>query len=249
MSDSRNNPNVRATSEGIKLLKQARREFRDSEDKPLTFEGIAKITNDRVTERTVRRFFGGERVRPDSANEIIKALGLKYEDVISLEEEKMGRVMNEIAECESDSNRASELIIDLKKSLENYRTNRELDNKARNWLRDNRQVLAQQAAEFALKECDKQNLDDGDIEYARIIEELSKDVKEYLRFCYISLQQGSMRVLEEARQQSLMPSTLDSEFYKNALLFIKEQRVLNELPQAVSQNLRTCLDYFIFVAL
>ena len=200
-----------------------------------------------VSSRTVRRLFDGGNAYPSLANSIIEALGLEWGSVISLEEEKIEEAISEIAERESNSHKADELIKDLKISLEKYRKSTKNDYQAMDWLKGNRQALAQDAAEVALKECDNQNLYDGDIEYVRILEELSNDVREYLRFCYISLQEGTMAVLEEARQQSLIPLNFDSEFYKQALLFIKEQRV-NQLPKEVGQNLMTCLDYLILVA-
>lgn len=245
MSKPRKPRSVCASPEGKKLLEEAKMELKDNQGNRLTFERIAEMAE--VSNKTVRRFFDGEKIDKSSANFIIKALDLEWDSIISLEEEKVEEAINEIAERESNSNRANELIKDLKISLEEYRKNTENDYQAMDWLKGNRQALAQQAAEVALKECDNQNLYDGDIEYARILEELSKDVKEYLRFCYICLKEGTIKVLEKARQQSSMPSNFDNELYEKALLFIKEQKVLHELPQEVGQRLVDCLEYLIAI--
>ncbi len=245
MSKPRKSRSVCASPEGKKLLEEAKMQLKNSQGNRLTFDSIAEMAN--ASDKTVRRFFNGESIDNGYAYDIIKALGLKREEVISLEEEKIGEAINEIAEHESNSNRASELIGDLEKVLEEHRKNTENDYQAMDWLKGNRQVLAQEAAEFALKECENQNLYDGDIEYARIFEELSKDVKEYLRICYLCLKNGTIRVLENARQQSLMPSNFDDEFYEKALSFIKDQKVTRELPQAVSKNLVHCLEFLIAI--
>lgn len=245
MSKPRKSRSVCASPEGKRLLEQAKMQLNDSQGNRLTFERIAEMA--KVSDKTVRRFFDGEKIDKSSANLIIKVFDLKYEDVVSLEEEKIGDAINEIAEHESNSNRASELIKGLKTIVEEYRKSTENDYQAMDWLKVNRQTLAQQAAEVALRGCDNQNLYDGDIEYVRILKELSKDVKEYLRFCYICLKKGTIRVLEKARQQSLMPSNFDDEFYQKALLFIKDQKVLRELPQEVSKNLVDCLEFLIAI--
>lgn len=245
MSKPRKPRSVCASPEGKKLLEEAKIELKDNQGNRLTFAKIAEMAD--VSDKTVKRFFDGQKIDRSYANDITKALNLKYDSVISLEEEKIGEAVNEITERGSNSNRANELIKDLKISLEEYRKNTENDYQAMDWLKGNRQALAQQAAEVALKECDNQNLYDGDIEYARILEELSKDVKEYLRFCYICLKEGTIKVLEKARQQSLMPSNFDNELYEKALLFIKEQKVLHELPQEVGQRLVDCLEYLIAI--
>lgn len=244
MNKPRKSRSVCASYKGKELLEEAKMEL-DSEGNRRTFESIAEKAE--VSDKTVRRFFDGKKIDKSCAKSIIKALDLNWDSVISKEEEKVEEAINEIAERESNSSRASELINDLKITLEEYRKNTKNDSHAMDWLKGNRQALAQQAAEVALKECDNQNLYDGDIEYARILEELSKDVKEYLRFCYICLKEGTIKVLEKARQKSLMPSNFDSEVYKKALLFIKEQKVLRELPQEVSKNLVDCLEFLIAI--
>jgi transcriptional regulator with XRE-family HTH domain len=245
MSNSRKSRSVCASSQGKRLLKQAKGEWKDSEGNRLTYERIAEMT--KLSNKTVSRFFSGKGIDEENVYPIIQVLDLKYEDVISLEEDKVGETMNKIEEHDSDSNSASELIINLKTTLEEYRKNIENNYQAMDWLKGNRQALAHQAAEVALKECDNQNLHDGDIEYARILEELSKDIKECLRICYICLEKGTIRVLEEARQKSLIPSKLDYELYEKALLFIKQQKVAHELPQEVGQSLAACLQYLITI--
>lgn len=245
MSKPRKPRKVCASSEGKRLLKKTKGEWRDSEGKSLTYERIAEMAQ--LSDKTVRRLFNGEGVQEENVHSIIEVLNLEYEDVISKEEEKIEEAINEIAERESNSSRASELINDLKITLEEYRENTKNDSHAIEWLKGNRQALAQQAAEVALKECDNQNLYDGDIEYARILEELSKDVKEYLRFCYICLKEGTIKVLEKARQESLIPSNFDDELYEKALLFIKEQKVIRELPEDVGKRLASCLDFLIAI--
>ncbi|MBD2527447.1 hypothetical protein [Nostoc sp. FACHB-133] len=193
MSKPRKSRSVCASPEGKRLLERAKREWRDSEGNRLSFERIAEMAG-LGSDRTVRRFFDGEGIDQSNAHSIIKALGLEYDSVIPLEEEKVGETIKEIEERESNSNSASELIKDLETILEEYRQNTENDDQAMHWLKGNRQALAQQAAEVALRECDNQNLYDGDIEYARILEELSKDVKEYLLICYICLKEGTIGV-------------------------------------------------------
>lgn len=243
MSNPRKSRSVCASPEGKRLLDQAKMELKDSQGNRLTFESIADIAQ--VSDKTVRRFFDGEKIDKGCAKSITKALNLNYESVISLEEDKVGEAINEIAECESDSNHASELIKGLEKTLNELREKSNINSQAMDWLKLNRQALAQQAAEVSLKECDNQNLYDGDIEYARILEELSKDLREYLRICYICLQEGTIRVLEEARQQSLIPLNFDSELYQEALIFIKERKVPKELPQEAGKGLTAWLEYLI----
>ncbi|RUS93022.1 hypothetical protein DSM106972_097700 [Dulcicalothrix desertica PCC 7102] len=245
MSNSRKLRGVCASPKGKGLLDQARREGKDSEGNRLTYERIAEMAL--VGERTVRRFFNGENVDKSYATSIIDALSLDYNSVISLEDEKVEEAKSKIAERGSDSSIASELIRDLETILQEHRKNTEIDNQAMDWLKGNRLDLAEEAASAALKECSNQNLFDGDREYAKIISELSKDIIEYLRICHICLQEGTIRVLEEARQQSLIPLNFDSELYQKALIFIKEQKVIQKFTQEAGKTLVACLDYLIAV--
>jgi hypothetical protein len=234
MNKSRKSRGVCASLEGKKLLEEAK------DNKRLTYDSIAELAQ--VSDKTVRRLFDGEKIDRSNAKLIITELGLEYDSVISREEDTEDKVREtiETVEGQNDSDSANELVKDLKKILEEYKKNRETENQAMNWLELNRYDLAKQAASVALKECGNQILYDGDIEYVRILEELSNDVREYLRFCYISLKEGTIEVLEEARRQSLMPNNFDSELYKKALLFIKEQKVTYE-------SLGACLQYLIAI--
>lgn len=233
MSKPRKSRGVCASPEGKRLLEQAK------DSQRLTYERIAEIAQ--VSDKTARRLFDGEKIDRSSAEPIIiKALGLEYDLVISPEKDTEDKVREtiETVERQSDSDSASELVRDLETILEEYGKKTEIDNQARDWLRLNQNDLAKQAASIALKEYGNQNLYDGDIEYTRILEELSNDIKEYLRFCRICLKEGTVKVLEIAKEQSLMPNNFDSELYEKALLFIKDQKVTHE-------SLAACLKYLI----
>jgi Phycobilisome protein len=246
MSNSRKSRGVCASPKGKELLDQARREGKDSEGNRLTYERIAEMAS--VADKTVRRFFKGENVDKSYATDIIKALGLDYYSVISLEEEKIEEAKIQIAERESYSPKASEVIRDLEAILQEHRKNTKIDNLAMEWLKGKRLALAEEAASVVLKEYSNQNLYDGEREYAKKFSELSKDIIEYLRICHICLQEGTVEVLQQAWQQSLIPSNSDPEVYQKALSFIKEKKVLEELPQEVGKSLASCLDYLIKLA-
>jgi tetratricopeptide (TPR) repeat protein len=86
MNQNRKPRGVRASEEGLQKLRQAKANQRDEKGKPMTYERIACKSRG-IDPKTVQRFFGGKSpVDTDSAMTIIQALGLKWEEVIGLDE-------------------------------------------------------------------------------------------------------------------------------------------------------------------
>jgi hypothetical protein len=250
MNQKRRRRTVRLSKGGIEQLEQAKDKGRDDEGKPLTFESIADKA--KVSDKTVKRFFRGEAVDPGNADAIIEALGLKKEEVLSSEEswvvESIERIEARSAELErhgTHSNRASKLIEELERKLKELKKSTDDSHQAMDWLKANRKALAQEAAKAALREHDNQPTAGRDADYSEKVEQFTKDIRKYLQLLYYCLEEGTWNLLDQAIQETVIPLNLESKFYVKALIFIKEQRVVQELPPEVAKELTLCLDYLI----
>lgn len=244
MSQKRKPRGVSATLEGIKLLKGAKASGREDEGKPLTYPRIAERA--KVNEKTVQRFFHGERVDLDSALEIIKALGLQEEDVLPLEDSKIAESIERIqAKSTANSERASELIQELETALSELKASKNASLPARDWLKANRAALSREAAKSALEKSYDKKLFDVDEYYSEEIGQFSKEVRKYLQLLYYCLEAGTWEFMDRAMQESLIPMNRDSQLYVEALKFIKNQKVSRDLLPEEARELTLCLDYLI----
>jgi flagellum-specific peptidoglycan hydrolase FlgJ len=250
MNQKRRRNSVYASKGGIERLKEAKAKGRDDEGKPLTFEGIAEKAN--ISLRTVRRFFNGTAVDEGYADAIIEALGLKKEEVLSSEEslvvESIERIEARSAELErhgTHSDRAGELIEELERKLKELKKSTDDSQQAMDWLEANRNALAQEAAKAALREHENQPTAGRDADYSEKVEQFTKDIIKYLQLLYYCLEVGTWNLLDQAIQETVIPLNLEPKFYVKALIFIKEQRVPQELPPEVAKELTLCLDYLI----
>ncbi|MBD1940275.1 HEAT repeat domain-containing protein [Microcoleus sp. FACHB-68] len=80
MGETRNRDTLQAHAEGKLLLKTAKAGKRDENGKLWTYLDIAGEAG--VSEKTVKRFFGGESVDRDSAIAICQALGLEVTEIV-----------------------------------------------------------------------------------------------------------------------------------------------------------------------
>jgi hypothetical protein len=72
-----------------------------------------------------------------------------------------------------------------------------------------------------------------------LIEELERKLKE------LKQSTDDWNLIDQAIQETVIPLNLEPKFYVKALIFIKDQRVLQELPPEVAKELTLCLDYLI----
>lgn len=234
---------ISATPHGIHLLRQAKA---NSPDGPLSYEAIAEGANN-ISDKTVRRFFNGEDVDPNSAYPIINFLKLSAEDVLSLEDIATGESIKRIEdESTTNSERATELIEKLELALSQLKSREQLDTQCMDWLKANRQSLAQQAAEHVLIQHSVQESFDRDINDSEL-EQFSKEIRKYLHLLYLCLEEGDWDIIDGAIQKSLVPVNRGIEFYTEALTFIRDQRLSSDLSPDASQSIRLCLDYLIAI--
>ncbi|NEO92056.1 MAG: hypothetical protein F6K56_18155 [Moorea sp. SIO3G5] len=245
MSKKRKPRGVSASPEGIKRLNQAKASGRDDEGKPLTYERLAQRA-DNMSDKTVKRFFNKERVDRDSALTIIKALGLKPEDVLSPEESLVSESIEQIqAKDTGDSERAGELIQKLETGLSKLKKRKEASLQAMEWLKGNRKALSQEAAEAALRKHYDQNPNNVDTDYSGDIEVFSQEIRKYLQLIYYCLDLGSWDLMDRAIQESKIPVNRDLQLYVDALDFIKNQKVSLSFAPEEANELTLCLDYLI----
>ena len=250
MSKNRKPRSVYPSKDGVRRLEQAKAQGRDDECKPLTFERIAAKAQ--VSDKTVKRFFCGKGVDPYSADGIIRALGLKQEDILSSEEllvaesiEKIEASSTALEEPGTNSERPAQLIGELERILRDLKKSTDDSYQAMDWLKANRKNLAQEAAEAALKEHLNQKPLNENQDYAENVELLSKDIKKYLQLLYHCLEEGAWKLLDQAMQKSLIPLNIELSYYVKALIFIKNERVAKELSPEAAKELTLCLDYLV----
>lgn len=249
MNQKRRRRSVSPSKSGIERLKQAKNKGRDDKGKPLTFESIAEKAN--VSVKTVRRFFDGNAVDEGYADAIIDALSLKTEEVLSSEESLVAESIEKIearsAEPEwnaTHSERAGELIEELERQLKDLKKSTDASHQAMDWLKTYRKDLAQEAAKTALREHYNSPSSTGDMNYSENIEQFSEDIRQYLRLLFESLEEGTLKVIGQAIQESVIPVNLESNLYVKALIFIKE-KVAKDIPSEAAKELNFCLDYLI----
>lgn len=231
---------IRASSKGLALLREAQGNF---EGGRLTYEKIAEALT--IGDKTVARFFRGERLDRQYAIAIIKFFNLSIEDVISSEEILIDDSIRKI-ESESDENpeRAQELIEKLQSVLDGLKREEEINRQAMDWLKTNRKVLAQEAVESTLNSNMGQEYFGAQPNNSEL-EQFSEDIIKYLQLIYYSLGEGSWAVIDGAIQELLVPVNLEVELYKESLAFIKDQKVDKNLSAEVAQPISFFIDYLI----
>lgn len=233
---------ISATLHGIHLLQQAKA---NSPNGPLSYEAIAEGAQ--VSGKTVGRFFNGKDVDKSSAYAIIEFFKLSVEDVLSLEAVAVGESIKRIEdENTTNSERAIELIEGLESALSQLKNREKLDAQCMDWLKANRQSLAQEAAEHVLIQHSVQESSDRDINDSEL-EQFSEEIRKYLQLVHSCLEVGDWGVIDGAVGDSSIPVNRGSDFYKKALTFIRDQRMKLELPPDTSQSLSLCLDYLIAI--
>lgn len=229
---------VRATPDGIERLLAAKG---SSEYGRLSNFKIADRLQ--ISERTVARFFRGKGVDKENAYAIVKFLGLSNEEVLSSEDILVEETIRQIeSEKSINSDRARELIEGLETSLNDLKKSEEDCFPAMDWLKANRRPLSREAAEFVLrKNCSQSFLttDESDID------QFSKEIRKYLQAVHSCLELGTWEVIESAIQEAVLPMTKEIKFYTEALTFIKDQRVSQNLPPDSAQWVVLCLEYLI----
>ena len=250
MNRKKRSRSIPPSKEGIERLKDAKN--KGEEGKPLTYERISEKAQ--VSVKTIKRFFKGEGLERWYARQIIEALGLEEEQVLSLEESLVEKSIERIESSsvtleghEKRSERASELIAELERNLKTLKDSTDDSHQAMDWLKANRKALAQDATNEALREHDNQATPSEDTNYPDKFEQLSRDIRKYLQLLYFWLEEGTWDFIDQALQERVIPLNLEPRFYVKALIFIKEQRVAKDLPPEAVKELTLCLDYLITI--
>ncbi|MBW4542580.1 MAG: hypothetical protein KME43_26130 [Myxacorys chilensis ATA2-1-KO14] len=231
---------IRATPDGIKLLLAAKGSF---ENGRLTYEAIASSLQ--ISDKTIKRFFKGEGVDKDKAYAIINFLKLADKDVLPLEDALIEESIRKIESGEAtDSGRAKELIEGLGMALSQLKQSEEDSLPAMEWLKANRKFLSREAAEAALTKNFSRSSNDTSTDELDL-EQFSQEIRKYLQTVYLCLEEGSWEIIDGAIQESLLPITREISLYIEALTFIKDQKVNQNLPPESSQAITLCLDYLI----
>ena len=209
----------------------------------MTYEKIAEAL--KIGDKTVARFFRGERLDRHYAIAIIKFFNLPIEDVISSEEILIDDSIRKI-EIESDESpeRAQELIEKLQSALDSLKREEEINHQAMDWLKTHRKVLAQEAVESTLNSTTGREYFGAHSNNSEL-EQFSEDIIKYLQLIYYSLDEGSWAVIDGAIQESLVPVNLEVELYKEALAFIKDQKVAKNLSAEIAQPIIFFIAYLI----
>lgn len=245
MNQKRNRDSVKATSEGTKLLQEAKAK-RDDEGNFLSYERLAHQAN--ISTRTVRRFYNGKRVDRSSAIAIIKTLGLKEDEILDQQDSLVKSTIKEIQAKETeDSEPASELIKQLETELSKRQETEQDSFQAMAWLKANRRTLSREAAEAALRKHYEENSENINIDYLENIEEFSQEIRQYLKVIYSCLKVGSWDFIDKAMQENLMPIHRDIQLYVLALQFIKNKKISINFSPDEARELKLCLDYLIYV--
>lgn len=238
---------IRATPKGIMRLQKAQAEFKNEAQAEFknvrpTYEKISEQL--RISDKTVARFFRGEKVDKVYAIKIIEFFKLPIEDIISSEEflveESITRIEDE------NSERAQELIEKLHMALDDLKREEDISHQAMDWLKANQKVLVQEAVKATLKSPIGQKYFGANPKDSEL-EQFSQDIRKYLQLIYYSLEEGSWAVIDGAIQESLVPANQEIELYTKALTFIKDQEVNQKLSSEVAQPITVFLDYLINV--
>lgn len=231
---------VSATPNGMELLREAQG---NSEEGRLSQSAVAERA--KVSEKTVGRFFQGKSVDWSSALAIIKCLGLSKEDVLFLEDSLIEESIEKIESSDAGkSESAQQVITGLETALNQLNQDKETDFQAMDWLKANRKSLAQEAAEAVLRKNSGQAVT-GTITDESDLNQFSQDIRKYLQVLYYCLEVGSWEFIDRAIQESLIPINREIEYYIEALTFIKNQKVSQDLSPKVAQTMTLLLDYLI----
>lgn len=245
MAQKRNSRSIQATPEGLELLRHAKALGRTAEGEPQTYERIGEKA--KVNGRTVSRFFNGKKVDWDSAHAIIAALNLQDKEILSREDALVAESIDAIrSDNEADSEHATQLIERLEVALREFKQDEEVSLQAMEWLKAHRKALAREAAYDVLNKhntggSEAENLDALDID------QFAQDLRQYLQLIYLCLEIGTWDLIDEALKEPSIPVNRDIRLYTEALIFIKEQKVEQQLSLDVSQSITRYLDYLINV--
>lgn len=114
MSQTRKPRGIRATDDGLELLKRAKAE------RDLTFEGIAaKCKPEPLDLKTVKRFFYGKPVELSSVIKIVAVLELKLEDVANLQR---AVIAGSIEDLEDENRTLKDIIAAKDRQIEQLRS-------------------------------------------------------------------------------------------------------------------------------
>lgn len=243
MAQKRNSRSVQATPEGVVLLQKAKAMGRSEEGKPLTYEGIGAKAG--LDGKTVSRFFQRDPVDRDSAHAIVEALNLQGEKILFRDDILVAESIDKIrSDNEGGSERANQLIGGLEEALRGFQQDREVSLEAMEWLKAQRKTLARDAAGAVLN---KHNIGSSEAENlnALDVEQFAQDLRQYLQLLYLSLDIGTWELIDEALKEPSIPINREIRLYTEALIFIKEQRVEQQLSSDVSQVISLYLDYLI----
>lgn len=282
MSQKRRSRGIAATDDGIELLQEAKDNGQNDQGKGLTFPNIAAKAD--VDEKTVKRFFYGERVDRKSARSICQALSLDLKDVITPKissvinktvegyEESQTSLINTIKVKETEIQRLRQQGSEYKSELAKLEAEKaELEicvkgfdesigqlkeigtefqgrmihsQQAATWLNEQRQkALAQEAAEYTLREHSKLAQPNQDTDLHRQVKQFSKDIRKCLYLIHHCLHQGRYNLLHKAQMESKLPLSLKPNLYVIALKYIKDQRISEDLPSEVLKELEFYFNY------
>lgn len=243
MTRKRKSRSVKATSDGLERLQQAKAKLRAENDKQMTHEAIAQAA--RMSVKTIQRFLSGEKVDKEYALSIIRVLGLEADDILSKEEMLVAKSIDKIRdEGHSNPERANQLVEGLDTALEKFSQDEEISTDAMDWLKAQRKVLAQDAVEFVFRKYEferssTESLDESDMK------QFAHDIRQHLKLIYHCLDVGTWELIDRAVQESVIPVRRERSLYVEALTFIQEEKVKKELPPAVAQSITYYLDYLI----
>jgi hypothetical protein len=236
MLKQRRTRGVLATSSGREKMAEAKAKKRWSNDT------LAIQANS--NEKTVNKFLNGSaRIDPSSAHSIIAALELEYSDVVSPIESLTSQSIEELEKV-SDNEQAAQLVQGLEASVTQYQELEEIESKSIQWLEVNSaEMVSVSSIEGEILEMLSSSQIDQEIDP----EILAKDLQTYVELIQCSLELGSLRLIDSAIDESLMPDTYDVEIYVHFLNFIKSHAVLNNAPLSVSNKILNVLNYIINV--
>lgn len=231
---------VRATANGMLLLRKAKGSF---EDGPLTYSNIEEKTH--INAKTVGRLFCGKRIDRANALAIIQLLGLSEKDVLFLEEFLAEESINKIESSDTGSSEsARQLITGIETALNTLDRDQETDLQVMDWLKANRRSLAQEAAGAVLGKHSRQAATGTSVDESGL-DQFSQEIRKHLQVLYCCLEVGSWEFIDGAIKNSSLPVNRRVEDYTEALSFIKDQKLSQDLPPKAVQTMTLLLKHLI----
>lgn len=219
MSKNRKPRSIRVTDYGLELLLEAKARGEGDESKPLTYDRIADLA--KVDSKTVGRFFRQDSVSVDSATRIVRTLGLQVAEIVEKFEIDSDEQENAI--------RRDQAIEKLKAAAEEFKNQMEFSHQAADWLSERRrEILAQEATEYVLEQS------------SELKEQFAKDLRNYLYAIHHCLILGDGELLYKAIMK--IDLRVESDVYVAAFKFIKEQKILNDMPGEANRQLKFYLN-------